>query len=337
MPPVERVDDTQAGGPSRLRVILRSVLGVAAGVGVAAVVARYLLHVDPQEVVRSLAGVPFWALAASVASGFVMLGLQSLRWHLVMHPLLGLGYGQAYRAQVVGYMFNAVLPARGGDLLRVQYLGRRTGKSRATILGTEIVDRWLDVSGLVSTILVLAVVSELPRWIYVALAAFGALLTAWATTMVVLTRRGYVPRPGSRFGDVYGALRAGVEAFRSRRIVAIALGVAPLSWLWEAGVIHFVTPAYGIHLTFTEAFCVVVGFNAAMVVPSPGAIGTIEMGGAAAFDFFHADQSRALAYMFVHHFAQLVPGIMTGVAILVAEGEHLFGKAPSRPPSGGEP
>ena len=29
--------------------------------------------------------------------------------------------------------------------------------------------------------------------------------------------------------------------------------------------------------------------------------------------------------MFIYHFAQLLPGIMTGVAILVAEGENLFG------------
>jgi uncharacterized membrane protein YbhN (UPF0104 family) len=149
--------------------------------------------------------------------------------------------------------------------------------------------------------------------------------------LVALPWRGYVPRPGSRLGGVYGALRSGMGAFRSRRTVAIALGVAPLSWLWEAGVIHFVTPAYGIHLTLTQAFCVVVGFNAAMVVPSPGAIGTIELGGAAALVFFHAEQSRAFAYMFVHHFAQLVPGIMAGVAVLVAEGESLFGRAPAKP------
>ena len=73
------------------------------------------------------------------------------------------------------------------------------------------------------------------------------------------------------------------------------------------------------------AFSVLIGFNVAMVVPSPGAVGTVEAGGTAALVFFGVDQSRALAFMFVYHFTQLLPGIASGVAILVAEGERLFG------------
>ena len=173
----------------RGRLVARSLLGVGVGLAVAAL-AAYLLHVSPGVVARNLAGVPLWAVAACVGSGFVMLALQALRWHLVMKPLLGLTFGQAYRAQVVGFMFNAFLPARGGDLLRVQYLGRRTGKSRATILGTEVVDRWLDLWGWMPTALVLALVSDVPSWMFTALGIFGGALTGAAVAMIVLTRRG---------------------------------------------------------------------------------------------------------------------------------------------------
>ena len=79
-------------------------------------------------------------------------------------------------------------------------------------------------------------------------------------------------------------------------------------------------------MDFTRAFCVLVGFNLAMVVPSPGAIGTEEAGGVKAFAFFGVDPSRALAFMIVYHLAQMIPGVIAGVGILVAEGELLFGK-----------
>ena len=333
-PPVEQAVDPPTVLASRGRLVARSLLGVSVGLAVAAL-AAYLLHVRPETLAHNLAGVPAWAIAACVASGFVMLALQALRWHLVMKPLLGLTYAQAYRAQVVGFMFNALLPARGGDLLRVQYLGRRTGKSRATILGTEVVDRWLDLWGWMPTAVVLALVSDVPSWIYTALGIFGGALGGAAVFMIVLTRRGYTPRPGSRAGAVFGAFAAGIQAFASRRIVAIAFAVAPLSWLWEACIIRLVTPGFGIDVDLTRAFCVLVGFNMAMVVPSPGAIGTVEGGGTVAFTFFHIDAAKALAFMFVYHFAQLLPGIMAGIAILVAEGEHLFGgpaPKPSAPP-----
>jgi uncharacterized protein (TIRG00374 family) len=303
---------------------VRGILGVSLGLGVAAVVAR-LTGAQVAQVVESVAQVPLWAVAACVGSSFAVLAWQSLRWYAVMRPVLGLSYGQAYRGQLVGYMFN-VLPGRVGDLLRVQYLGRRTGKSRATILGTEVVDRWLDFWGWIPTMLVLAALGGVPSWVWRAVALLGTLLVSWAVTMVVLTRHGYVPRPGSRFSSLYAAFRDGVQAFATRRTLTIAFTLAPLPWLWEAAVIRLVTPAFGIDVDYARAFCVLVGFNLAMVVPSPGAIGTEEAGGVKALAFFGADPSRALAFMIVYHLGQLIPGITAGVALLAAEGELLFGK-----------
>lgn len=320
------IDEPVAEAPPRGLIALRAMLGAAGGLAVAAV-AAYFLGVSPHEVAKNLAGVSTWAVLACVASSFVVIGLQSLRWHGVMRPLLGLRYGQAYRAQAVGVMFNALVPFRGGDLLRVQYLGRRTGKSRAAILGTEIVDRWLDFWGWIPVILVLALFFGIPSWVWKAVAIFAALLVSWAVAMIVLTRRGYTPEPGSRLGGVYLSLQQGIQAFRGRRTVLLALFVAPLPWLWEAFVVSQVTGAFGIHISMTQAACVLVGWNLAMVVPSPGSVGTVEAGGTLVLVLFGADQSKALAFMFVYHFAQLLPGIIMGVAILIAEGERLFGKA----------
>jgi glycosyltransferase 2 family protein len=325
--PPPATDPFADGGPlpSVATRIWRATLGLFAGLAVAAV-AGWALGVKPGAVLRYIEGVPPWAVAGCVASSFIVLALQSLRWHQVMRPLLGLTYGQAYRAQVVGMMFNSVLPARGGDLLRVQYLGRRTGKSRATILATEVIDRWLDWWGWFPVLAVMVIFSHVPTWLFTALGIFGALLGSWALLMFWLGRRGYVPKPGSRFGEAYRSFQIGIKAFKSKRTFLIALAVAPLPWLWEAAVITLAGRAFGMPLTLAMGFSVLIGFNIAMVVPSPGAIGTVEAGGTAALIFFGFDHSKALAFMFVYHFSQLLPGIATGAAILVAEREKLFGK-----------
>lgn len=301
-------------------------MGLLAGLAVAGL-AGWWLGVNPGEAWQHVRGVSPWAVLFCVASSFVVLAFQALRWHMVMGPLLGLKYGQAYRAQVVGMMFNALLPARGGDLLRVQYLGRRTGKSRATILGTEFVDRWLDWWGWFPVLAILALTGDVPGWLYKALGVFALLLGSWGGMMFYLSRKGYRPKPGSRFGNAYLAFRTGCEAFRSRRMLLLALAVAPLPWLWESFAIAASARAFGIDLSLAMAFSVLIGFNVAMVVPSPGAVGSVETGGTAALVFFGFDQSNALAFMFVYHFTQLLPGIATGAAILIMEGEKLFGKS----------
>jgi glycosyltransferase 2 family protein len=306
--------------------IARVVLGLIAGLGVAAL-AAWWMGVRPAEVARHVAGVSPWIVVFCLLSALVELAFQALRWHLVMHPLLGLSYAQAYRAQVVGQMFNAILPARGGDLLRVQYLGRRSGKPRAVILGTEVVDRWLDWWGWIPVLGVTSLLGGLPRWMYTAGGIFASMLVTWGTVMLILARRGWQPKPGSRLSEAWASFNAGIKAFRSKRTLVIGLCAAPLPWLWEICALIVAAKGFGIDLSFRTAFCVLIGFNLAMVVPSPGAIGTVEAGGTGALMFFGIDQSRALAFMVVYHFTQLLPSIAGGVGILVAEGEQLFGRA----------
>ncbi len=290
--------------------------------------ACYCLGVRPRDAVRHMVGVSPWTIVGCVAAGFGVFAFQSLRWHSVMRPLLGIPYAQAYRAQIVGFMFNAILPARGGDLLRVQYLGRATGKSRATILGTEIVDRWLDWWGWIPAFLVFCAVSTPPAWLYKALGVFVAVLLVWAGVIVWLTRTHYLPKSGSRWANAYGALRNGLSVSKSPRIWLVALLLAPLPWIWESLVLTQAARAFGIQLDLLMAFSVMIGFNLAMVVPSPGAIGSIEAGGTAALMFFGVDQSKALAFMFVYHLSQLLPGIAAGAAILVWEKQMLVARRP---------
>ena len=140
-------DVTQATDARRARhVLLRALLGAGAGLLVA-VLAFIYLHISRDRFIDDVLSAHPGPLVFAVLGGFVLLGLQSLRWWTVMRPVLpGLRYLQAYKAMLVGFFFNALLPMRGGDLLRVQYLGRRTGVSRAKLLGTEVVDFFSDKS-----------------------------------------------------------------------------------------------------------------------------------------------------------------------------------------------
>ena len=315
----------EAAPQSWAKRVIRTLGGLLAGLAAMTVAGRWL-GIHPREVARELAAVSPAMVIGCVASSFVVFALQALRWHSVMRPVVGLRYDQAYRAQIVGAMFNALLPARGGDLLRVQYLGRRTGKSRAKILGTEVVDRWLDWWGWIPVMLGLAITGSVPRWIYTALGAFGGVLVAAALGILLLGRLGRRLQPGSRFGDAYAGFRDGARAFASVRSLVVAWTVAPLPWLWESLVLRWAGHAFDIDLTVAQAFSVLVGLNLGTFVPSPGALGSMETAGTAALVLCGAGRPAALAFMFVYHLTQLVPGLAAGVAILISEGELLFFK-----------
>ena len=306
----------------RERLWTRAAVGLCAGLCAATAVVFYL-GISEKNLVGSLHNVGPEPLFLAAAGALVLLALQTLRWWLVMRPLVDLSYGQAYRAMMVGFFFNVLLPARGGDLLRVQYLGKRTGISRAKLLGTEIVDFCSDKWGWVASFPILCLLGTPPSWLFRALLAIGGAVVGVGLLLGLmgsgLWRAGKVPAWLSN-------LRDGFAVNHWRRLLVVETLIAPLPWLWETLVIAVAGHALGLDLTPMQAFAALTAFNVATAVPSPGNAGSFEAGGTLALTAFGIHKETALAFIFLYHLTQVVPGFIGGLLILTMEGETIFGK-----------
>jgi hypothetical protein len=303
------------------RLWLRAGAGLCAGLLVALALKLYL-GVSNRDVVARLSEAAAWPLIFAATGSVVLLALQSLRWWMVMRPLLALTYGQACRAMAVGFFFNVLLPARGGDLLRVQYLGKRTGISRAKLLGTEIVDFWSDKWGWVAAFPLLCLTGAPPPWLFKALLLLGVVVVGLAAVLALMGS-GLFRSRGPRW---LLNLRDGFAVNHWKRLLVVETVIAPLPWLWETFVIAVAGHALGLDLSAMQAFAVLTAFNIATAVPSPGNAGSFESGGTLALIQFNVPTPTALAFIFLYHLTQVVPGVLMGMLILVMEGESLFGK-----------
>jgi uncharacterized membrane protein YbhN (UPF0104 family) len=300
----------------------RAAMGLCAGLAAICAMALYL-GISQRELVDSLHGVAPEPLLLAAAGALFLMALQSLRWWIVMRPVLDLSYGQAYRAMMVGFFFNVLLPARGGDLLRVQYLGKRTGVSRAKLLGTEIVDFWSDKWGWVAAFPVICLLGTPPAWLFRALLAIGGAVLGVGLLLALM---GSGLWRGPRAPAWMSNLRDGFAANRWRRLLVVETVIAPLPWLWETFLVALAGHALGLDLTPMQAFAALTAFNLATAVPSPGNAGSFEAGGTLALAAFGVDKETALAFIFLYHLTQVLPGFVGGILVLVLEGESLFGK-----------
>ncbi len=309
------------------RLWLRTLLGLCAGLCAAGAVVLYL-GISQRDVVAEIHDLAARPLLAAAAGALVLLALQALRWWLVMRPVLALPYGQAYRAMAVGFFFNTLLPARGGDLLRVQYLGKRTGISRAKILGTEIVDFWSDKWGWVATFPILCLLGQPPAWLFRVLVLLGCVVLGVGGLLALMGSRLWRVGPdGSRRGPLWLAnLRDGFAAHHWKRLLLIETLVAPLPWLWETFLIAVAGRALGLDLTPVQAFSVLTAFNASSAVASPGNAGSFEAGGTLALTAFGIPHGTALAFIFLYHLTQVLPTFGFGALVLMVEGETIFGR-----------
>ncbi len=75
--------------------------------------------------------------------------VRALRWSILVRAEKRVSLPPIFWANMVGYLGNAYLPARAGELLRSAFLGQKSGLGTSFILATALTERILDVVTLV--------------------------------------------------------------------------------------------------------------------------------------------------------------------------------------------
>ena len=190
-----------------------------------------------------------------------------------------------FGAYVAGIGVNAIVPARGGDLLKVFLVKRRVAGSTYPTLGATL---------LVETLLDLVIASALVAWAIATgvLPGLDVLPSLPAVDWLWLFQR---PRlaaavaAGALFlGVVFGIWAARhIEAFRRRVAQGFAVLSPPtrylrvvvpwqlLDWGFRLATVYFFLVAFGLHASFYDALRVQVTQSLSTVLPlTPGGIGT---------------------------------------------------------------
>jgi hypothetical protein len=315
-PPVK----TARGTPWAIRV---------AGLAVLVAAATWTFHdISWSRVAAVLGRVnPLWI---AFASGVYMVAVYAMagRWREVLRPLVPrVSQPEAFKAMVVGFAASIVVPARGGELARAEWLGWRMSLPRATILGSILLDHLVAATGLFTAVALLPLLLDLPRWldsgIWLALGVFVVVLGL----VVVFRPRAGMPALGGTSlprGRVAAAVagflaraRLGLTAMSDRRALARAYGASLAAWFLETSVVYFTLYAFHIHVTPGDALFVLVAINMAMVVPfaPPGNIGTVEVGAILALMELGVPKEQALAFALVYHLLQVIPIGVSGLAL----------------------
>jgi len=222
----------------------------------------------------------------------------------------------AYGLTCVGYAGNNVLPARGGELLRVFLLSGRTGASRRTVLGTILAERALDAIALVGILLVVAfnLVEKLGTPSGTLLLVGGALLLGLVIAAIVAWGR--YRHHVHRAIEALRPLTAPLWTLLSPMGAAL-LVVSVLIWILEATVYLMVAESVGIHLGLAGAMSVVAFTNLAALIPAaPGYIGTYDAAVVFATKAVTKSATNVVSYLIMLRFVLFVPITVVGFGFL---------------------
>ena len=269
-------------------------------------------------------------LAAGV--NFAALFLQAARWHALLRPVSRpLCLRHAFEALLVGFAVSTVVPARAGELARIQWLGRRTGLSRATIVGSVGLDHLVNAAGLVGGLCLLPHLIEVPAWVRPAAFTLLAFFVAGVTAALLLRPKAAAngagleeePRePGWR--AMVARSRRGLAAARDARALGSSFALSLAAWGVELLVVVLSLEAVGLHLSLSASLLVLLAVNVALALPvtPPGNFGTLELGAVVALMGLGVGKEHALVFAVCYHVLQVGPIGLAG--LLLASGRWLF-------------
>jgi glycosyltransferase 2 family protein len=290
------------------KTILRTVLGIAIS-GIAIwILARSVDVPRTLDVLRTAN--PAWILAM-VGMVFLDVAGRGGRWHSLLLPIKLIPYRRVLGYTYIGYLFNNVLPARLGELVRVHALGENEGVSRSTVLGTVVVERIVDtviVVGLAALAVVALGVSGVMLTAVVLGAGFVGLLIVGLTVAMVSHRLPGADRLTAvaerypRALELARRLRMGLAVVGKPTTLARALLFSVAAW--TASISTFIAggQAVGIELSLAQAALLCSGVALATIVPSaPGYVGTFELTAVSIASIFGADPDAAFAMALLVH------------------------------------
>jgi len=309
-------------------------VGVAVSAGALFVVLR---SVDLEETGRLVASANLPILSLTLVVVAVQIVLRTARWGVLLRPFAPrrLHLWRLAPLLLIGYLGNAVLPARLGEPIRAVLVNRREGVPLPEALGAVFLERLVDVATLGLVAFAAAAVAGAPAWV-VQIAAIAALV---GTGLVVLFAVGSPSAvvgaarrlPVARRRDAYGRSLDRVARFVGAlghahpvSSIGIAVAVSSVAWVLDATTFWLVGRSLGIDLHFGAAVLVAAVAVLGTAIPSaPGYVGTFELAAASVAVALGVPESAALGLALVAHGATVLPPAVGGALSLVGTGASL--------------
>lgn len=314
---------------------LRRHLVVAAGLLISAAALWFVLQtIDVGEAVDVIGRANPGLLLAIVGVVAVQAVLRAWRWSILIPARHDGSRPPTLRLlppMLVGYLGNAVLPARLGEPMRAVIASRREGIGTTEALGSVLVERLVDIAMLAIVGFVAALVVSGPAWTIQLLGVGAAIGTAGMIVLLTFglqpvlglaERIGLLGRPAIR--DIASRFVAtlGGQSRRGPLLAAAAISVG--AWILDAGSFWLAAHAIGVDLPYAAAAVVSAVSVLGTAVPSaPGYVGTFELAAAGTAGALGVAGAQALAFAVVVHVMTLVPLALGGAVALAAMGANL--------------
>ena len=290
--------------------------------------------VSLEDILNILAQIKWQWIAISLLAVGVNHLAKTLRWkRLIDSSGMKIPFMIVLAEMMAGQMWNLILPARLGDLTRIQRIGV-AGPGRSFVLGTIVIEKTVDMLAYAFLFILLVVSLPLPEWIQ----GTGIVLTVSAVIflgllLLITKNQTLVQKIFFRFSD---RLPLRISTFLKERYQSMLRGLSGLQekqsflptifWtilVWTSSILinQFVLYSFGLFLDIKASILLLLGLQAGISIPSmPARVGVFEFICILSLGVFGIERDLALSYGIVLHILVMAPILISGVIFFSRSG-----------------
>ena len=231
--------------------------------------------------------------------------LRGIRWKWLFNDSASPSVASLYRAELIGYFGNNVLPLRLGEILRAYIVGKENNLPKSFVFGTVVLERLMDMFALIFFGIILLFLYPFEEgWVGDYILKGGSVILVVIFALIII-RRVKFRSTENKLLRILNQIMDGLQSIKKQRIIPVVIA-SILIWSIYLLDVHLIQRAFQFNLSWTQSLAILVISSLVLSIPSaPGMIGT-----------FHA----AVKYTMVDLFA-FTPNEGNSFAILM----HAYG------------
>jgi glycosyltransferase 2 family protein len=307
-----------------LRSSYKNLLGVAISIGF---VVFLLYKIDFRSVISVLKSFDVIILYSLFGIYIISFAIRTVRWKFLIKIRENLPVGIVFKSLAIGYMINNLLPAKVGELARMEYLKRKCGLGRSFLLGTIFTERLLDVLMVLTMLIVSVLLSETVRLIIQDKTWFFLFILLLLVVFVFFMYSGkgiewfvkIAPtRLKSRFEQIILSFNSGIHFLKDRKLFGVVGVLTLLIWGLTLLANFLILYGLGITLSFYAYLFVVAAGVFGFVIPSTsGGIGVYHAIATSALLLFGVEPPVAMSFAIIAHAFDFFPAIHIGGVVVL--------------------
>jgi uncharacterized protein (TIRG00374 family) len=262
--------------------------------------------------------------------------IRALRWFHLLEPIKKIGLGSLFSSTVIGFAANCVLPARIGEFIRANYIGRIERISKSSSLGTIVVERLFDTFTILLIFAFVMLFMDFPKqwasagralrtgglflsFLFLGSTAFLVALKKKTQTFLTVVEKAlfFLPKkPRHKLITLLDGFSKGLVLVKGPSKLIAVIFYSLVLWGLSVVQIYVLGLSMGLSLPFMAPFFILVLLCFSVVLPSaPGYIGTFHVACQYGLIFYGFSRANALSMAIILHAVGFIPTVLLGLLL----------------------